>query len=308
MKQMIRRMMRHSPAPSVMLSVLITAGPASALAQVAGAAADANQATDPNTIIATVNGKDYRLDLFRIFFAQRLQEARAQNSPAFQEQAFNEFIALVVAAQEGEKRDLAEQTDVQTAIELQRLMVLSNAALQSMAGDQPATEDELQEAYEEFKKQAQRTEYKARHILVDDKAKAEELIKQLDKSKGEDFDKLARESSLGPTAEKGGDLGWFDSRQMVKPFADAIATLEPGSYTEQPVQTQFGWHVILLEETRAAAPPTFEEAKPTLEAAVRRKKVTDYLTKLREEAEVELNEAVVKLKEETEPDESNDAQ
>jgi peptidyl-prolyl cis-trans isomerase C len=206
-------------------------------------------------------------------------------------------LSLVVAAQEGEKRDLATNPDVQTALELQRLMILSNAALQSIANDAPPTDDELKEAYEKFKEQAQRAEYKARHILVDDQAKAEALIKQLDENKGEGFDKLAKENSLGPTAEKGGDLGWFDARQMVKPFADAVGTLEPGSYTEQPVQTQFGWHVILLEDTRTAEPPTFEEAKPTLEAAVKRQKVADALNKLRQEAKVDLNQDVVKLKE-----------
>jgi peptidyl-prolyl cis-trans isomerase C len=281
--------MRPKLRRSLILTALISTLPGSLLAQDEAATAD--------TKIASVNGKDYSLDLFRIFFTQRLQETNAQNSPAFQEQAFNEFLSLVVAAQEGEQRDLAANPDVQTALELQRLMILSNAALQSIANDAPPTDDELEQAYENFKQQAQRVEYKARHILVDDQAKAEALIKQLDKSKGEGFDKLAKDNSLGPTAEKGGDLGWFDARQMVKPFADAVGALEPGSYTEQPVQTQFGWHVILLEETRTAEPPTFEEAKPTLEAAVKRQKVADALQELRQEAKVDLNQDVVKLKE-----------
>jgi len=285
--------MRPTLPLAVILTALIAAVPSSLLAQDEAG----NLPPDGDTAIASVNGQDYSLDLFRVFFTQRLQETNAQNSPAFQEQAFNEFLSLVVAAQEGEKRDLAANAEVQTALELQRLMILSNAALQSIANDAPPTEDELNEAYEKFKEQAQRAEYKARHILVDDQAKAEALIKQLDDSKGEGFEKLAQENSLGPTAEKGGDLGWFDARQMVKPFADALGTLEPGSYTEQPVQTQFGWHVILLEETRTAEPPTFEEAKPTLEAAVKRQKVADALNALREEAKVDLNQDVVKLKE-----------
>jgi len=285
---------------SVLLTALIAAAPGSLLAQ--DEAATPTATADTN--IASVNGKDYSLDLFRVFFTQRLQETNGQNSPAFQEQAFNEFLSLVVAAQEGEKRDLATNADVQTAIELQRLMILSNAALQSIANDSPPTDDELKQAYEKFKEQAQRKEYKARHILVDEKAKAEELIKQLDDSKGEGFDELAKENSLGPTAEKGGDLGWFDARQMVKPFSDALSTLEPGSYTKQPVQTQFGWHVIMLEETRTAEPPTFEEAKPTLEAAVTRQKVADALNELREKAEVDLNQDVVKLKQEVDKDDA----
>jgi peptidyl-prolyl cis-trans isomerase C len=118
------------------------------------------------------------------------------------------------------------------------------------------------------------------------------------KKKAKNFEQLAKENSLGPTADKGGDLGWFDARQMVKPFSDAVAKLKPGEWTEEPVQTQFGWHVILLEDTRDAEPPSLEDAKPSLEAAVKRQKVAAKLAEMRNEAMVELNEDVVKLKEE----------
>ncbi len=255
------------------------------------------QPTGDDTLIATINGEPYKLDLFRLFYAQRLQQAGAENSPQFQEQAFNEFMNLVVSAQEGEKRQLADRPDVQAALELERMMVLSTAALQAIGADSEVTDDELKEAYEQFKEQAKRTEYKARHILVDNKEKAEEIAKQVTKKKGKNFEDLAKENSTGPTAEKGGDLGWFDSRQMVKPFADAVAELKPGEWTEEPIQTQFGWHVILLEETRDAEPPSFEDAKPGLEAALKRQKVAEKLAEMRNGAKVELNEDVVKLKE-----------
>jgi peptidyl-prolyl cis-trans isomerase C len=253
---------------------------------------------DAETNIATVNGQTYPLDLFRIFFAQRLQQTNAQNSPEFQERAFNEFLNLVVASQAAEKRQLADNEEVKLALELQRMTVLSTAELQAIAQETEVTDKELEEAYEALKEQSKRTEYKARHILVDDEDKAKELAKKVKKSKAKDFEKLAKENSLGPTADKGGDLGWFDARTMVKPFADAIATLEPGQWTEEPIQTQFGWHVILLEETRDAAPPSLEEAKPALEAAVKRQKVGQALNELRANAMVDLNEDVVKLKEE----------
>lgn len=282
---------------SLLLTAAIAAVPAIATAQ--------DAAADADTTIASVNGQDYSLDLFRIFYTQRMQESGAQNTPAFQEQAFNEFLSMIVAAQEGEKRALADNADVKTALELQRMMILSNAALQSMGNDSPPTEDELKQAYEKFKEQAKRTEYKARHILVDDKAKAEALIEKLEAAKGKDFDKLARENSLGPTADKGGDLGWFDARQMVKPFSDAVSALEVGRFTEQPVQTQFGWHVILLEDTRTAEPPSFDEAKPNLEMAVKRQKIADQLNQLRQNAKVDLNQDVVKLKDDTNGDDAS---
>ena len=206
-----------------------------------------------DTLIATINGEPYSLDLFRAFYAQRLQQAGSESSPQLQERVFNEFMNLVVAAQEADARDLADQPDVQTSLALQRMLVLSQAALQAIAADTEVSEDELQQAYEQFKEQAKRTEYKARHILVDEQEKAQELAEQV---------------------------------------------AEPGQWTEQPVQTQFGWHVILLEETRNAEPPAFADAKPQLEAAVKRQKVAARLTEMRNQAMVDLNEDVVKLKEE----------
>ncbi|MBK1620132.1 peptidylprolyl isomerase [Lamprobacter modestohalophilus] len=272
---------------------------ASLLAAVITAPACAQEAQETNneTLIATVNGQTYQLDLFRAYYGEILAQRNGQDSPQLQEQAFNEFMNMVVASQEGEKRDLTNNAEVQAALALQRMMVLSAAALQSIGAETNPSEAELKQAYDELVAQSQRTEYKARHILLDDKDKAQALIEQLDAANGKGFATLAEENSLGPTAEKGGDLGWFDSRRMVKPFADAVAEMEPGSYSKQPVQTQFGWHVILLEETRAAEPPSFEQAKPQLEALLRQRKVAEALTELRNNADVQLNEEVVTVKE-----------
>jgi len=171
---------------------------------------------------------------------------------------------------------------------------MSNAALAAMAQDIKVTDDELKEAYEQVKKQAARTEYKARHILVKDEAEAKQIIKELDKKA--DFAELAKKHSLGPTGKNGGELDWFDDSQMVKPFSDAVATMKPGTHSKEPVQTQFGWHVIELQETRTAEPPSFEDAKPQLTALVQRQKLGKELNELRDKAMVELNEEVVKLK------------
>jgi len=268
-----------------------------AVALAAPACAQDAQEVD-ETLIATVNGQPYPLDLFRAYYGELLAQRNGQDSPQLQEQAFNEFMNIVVASQAGEQRNLAENPEVRTALALQRMMVLSAAALQSIGAETDPTEAELKQVYEEFVKQSERTEYKARHILLDDKDKAQALIEQLNAAKGEGFETLAEEHSLGPTAEKGGDLGWFDSRRMVKPFADAVAEMEPGSYSKQPVQTQFGWHIIQLEETRTAEPPSFEQAKPQLEAVLRQRQVAEALTELRNNAQVQLNEEVVKVKEE----------
>ena len=258
------------------------------------AAAAAPAAPAGNVNIATVNGVAYPLDLFRMFFMERLQETQGQNDPAFQQQAFNEFMTMVVASQEATKRKLQSAPDVTAAIEVQRLKVLSNAALASMAQDLKVTDEELKKAYEEVKKNAARTEYKARHILVKEEAAAKKLIKELEK--GGDFGELAKKNSEVSTAKTdGGALDWFDANTMPKPFADAVAKMKPGTNSKEPVQTQFGWHVINLQETRTAEPPTFEDAKQQRTASVQRQKLAAEVNKLREEAKVELNEEVVKV-------------
>jgi peptidyl-prolyl cis-trans isomerase C len=273
---------------ALLLAALLTAGPS--------LAEDAKEATPPagDANIATVNGTPYSLDLFRMFYMDRMQETQPENDQAFQQQAFNEFMSLVVASQEGDRRKLAEDPGVATALELQRLKVMSNAALASMAREIAVSDDELTKAYEQVKTQAARTEYKARHILVKEEDEAKKLIKELDKKA--DFAELAKKHSLGPTGKNGGELEWFDKSQMVQPFAEAVAAMKPGTYTKEPVQTQFGWHIIELQETRTAEPPKFEDIKPQLTTMVQRQKLGEELAAMRDKAMVELNEEVVQVK------------
>jgi peptidyl-prolyl cis-trans isomerase C len=247
-----------------------------------------------DVIIATVNGTPYDLDLFRLFFLERLQQNQGENSPALQEQGFNEFMSLVVASQEAARRKLEEDPEVSVAIELQRMKILSNAALAAMAEEVEPTEEELKKAYEDVKKNATRTEYKARHILVKDEEEAKKVIEELEG--GADFGDLAREHSLGPTGKNGGELDWFDANQMVAPFSEAVAGMEVGSFTKSPVQTQFGWHVIELQDSRKAEPPSFEDAEPQLALLLKRQMIAEKLAEMRDGAMVELNEDVVKLK------------
>ena len=283
--------MKKTPI-AALLCVLLASG--------ATFAEEEKKSTDsPDTLIATVNGNPYLLDVFRLFFMERLQAQGQQGQqvnqdPAFQQQVFDEFMGLIVASQEGERRKLEEQRNVKTALQLERMKVLSNAALSAMADEIQPTEDELKEAYEKVKAQAIRTEYKARHILVKDEEEAKKLIKQLDK--GTDFSELAKKNSLGPTGKDGGELGWFDANQMVAPFAQAVAAMKPGTYTKEPVHTQFGWHVIELQETRKSEPPSFEDAKSQLTALVKRQKIATTIDEMRSQAKVELNEDVVRIK------------
>jgi peptidyl-prolyl cis-trans isomerase C len=262
---------------------------------VAGAATaqDAEEPITGDVVIATVNGTPYSLDLFRLFYLERLQQSQGENSAAFQEQAFNEFMSLVVASQEAAKRQLEQDPEVVVAVELQRMKILSNAALASMGNELEPTEEELKKAYDEVKENASRTEYKARHILVKEEDEAKKLIEELEG--GADFGDLARKHSLGPTGKNGGELDWFDANQMVAPFSEAVAAMEVGAFTKTPVQTQFGWHVIELQDSRKAEPPSYEDAKPQLVVLLKRQAIGEKLIEMRDGAMVELNEDVVKF-------------
>jgi len=278
--------MKKTPLSLLLCALLSTSG--------ALALAEEEKATSPDTLIATVNGTDYRLDVFRQFYLERLQQTPDGNSPEAQERIFDEFMNLVVTSQEAIKRDLEGSREVQAALDLQRIKVLSSAALTIMAEELEPSEKELRETYDKLVAQAaERTEYKARHILVKDENEAKDLIKQLDK--GADFAELAREHSLGPTRETGGELDWFDAGKMVPPFAEAVAALKPGTYTKSPVQTQFGWHVIKLEDTRSPTPPSFEDAKPQITALVKRQQIAERIAEMRNNAKIEPNEDVVKI-------------
>jgi peptidyl-prolyl cis-trans isomerase C len=247
----------------------------------------------PDTKIATINGEELSLGLFRLFYAERLRQQNAENTPEFQNQVFNEFVNVVVTAQNAAEKGIDENENVKNAIALQRLQLLSRLALQDAARTLTPSDEALQKAYEERYGDATREEYKARHILVKTEDEAKELIEQL--NGGADFAELAKEHSLGPTGKNGGDLGWFDAKQMVKPFTEAVQSMAPGAHSETPVQTQFGWHVIKLEETREAEPPTLESVKAELTAGMQRETLANYVSELRNGAELELNPDLIKM-------------
>ena len=127
---------------------------------------------------------------------------------------------------------------------------------------------------------------RARHILVKTEPEAKEIIAELDK--GADFATLAKDQSTGPSAAQGGDLGWFSANQMVAPFSEAVIALENGKYTSEPVKTQFGWHVIIREDSRDQTPPSFESVKEQMRPAVQREKIQQYIDGLRKTAKVEV--------------------
>ena len=135
------------------------------------------------------------------------------------------------------------------------------------------------EAYQEQVALAPPLEFKASHILVETQSQAVSLISELEG--GADFAELAKENSTGPSGPGGGDLGWFSANQMVAPFSQAVAALENGAFSKTPVQTQFGWHVILRVDSRESTPPTLESVRDVVKQRVEQDKLQKYLKDLR---------------------------
>ncbi|MGR3455449.1 peptidylprolyl isomerase [Pseudooceanicola sp.] len=236
---------------------------------------------DADTVVATVNGVDVTLGQM-IALRGSLPQQYNQLPP---EVLFKGILDQIV------QQILLEQSydgEVPKAVSL----ALENERLARMAGlaaaeflETAVTEEEIQAAYDEKYSESEGKEYKARHILVETEEEARALIEELDG--GADFAMLASEHSTGPSGPNGGDLGWFGPGMMVKPFEDATTALEPGSYTRDPVQTQFGWHVILLEETRDKAAPALEEVRGEIEAELQNAAVEAHIDALTENAEID---------------------
>jgi len=151
--------------------------------------------------------------------------------------------------------------------------------------DRQPSEQELRAEYEAQLSAMPKTEYHARHILVATEPFAQKIVDRLDK--GEKFDALAKAESMDSSKNNGGDLGWFTANRMVPEFAAAVMTLKPNEYTHKPVQTQYGWHVIQLLETREVTPPPFDQVRQRLVQVVQAKKFKQYTDELLRNAKVE---------------------
>lgn len=240
-------------------------------------------------ILLTVNGEAITRTMYSIYFQDRMRGVPdAQNNPELQMSVLNELANILIVAQDAEKQGLQDRPDVAASVKLLKDKLLTQIAIQEFAGKHESSEEEIQQAYQEEYAQQSSTEYKARHILVKEEEEANALIEKLDG--GADFAALAKEHSTGPTGKDGGDLGWFDIAQMVKPFGDALKAMEKGKYSPTPVQTQFGWHVILLEDTRVAEAPTLESVKDKIVNKLKQAALSKYMQQLRDSSKLVFNE------------------
>jgi peptidyl-prolyl cis-trans isomerase C len=230
--------------------------------------------------IRTVNGVDIDSDVYDFYLETRYGKPAANATAQEKSTGMQELVDLYLLTTQSRAIELAKEPRTKAQLEIQRRGLLAQVMAADYMTANEATEEEIVEAYQQQVKLAPTSQFKARHILVETQASAQEVISSLDG--GANFIELAKEKSTGPSGPNGGDLGWFSPEQMVKPFSDAVAALENGSYSKAPVQTQFGWHVILREDSRANEPPTLESVRDVIKQRVAQEKLQDYLRGLRE--------------------------
>jgi peptidyl-prolyl cis-trans isomerase C len=194
-------------------------------------------------------------------------------------QVLDQMINMQLIATKAEKDGLDKDPDVATRIALLRTQILADAAAQKYVKSNEPSDQELHAAYDAA---TDKTEYHASHILVPTKEKAEQLIKKI--KGGAKFEDVAKSDSTDNSKANGGDLGWFTTARMVKPFGDAVKVLKKGETTTEPVQTQYGWHIIKLQDTRDAP---FDQMKGQLSNGIMQAKFQGYIDSLKKDAKIE---------------------
>lgn len=219
-------------------------------------------------------------DLFNLYLNTRIQKPAAQATPEERTAVMNELTDIVLVSDLPQAQALSDEPTIKAQLELQRRIILFNAFAKDFLARNHATDQEIASLYEEQIGLTLPREFKARHILVESQGAALTLVKEL--QDGADFAELARSRSTGPSAQNGGDLGWFEAKTMVKAFSDAVAEMEDGAFTTTPVQTQFGWHVILREDSREGTPPTLESVRDVVKQRIEQDKFQKFVDGLRQ--------------------------
>ncbi len=234
--------------------------------------------------VATVNG--VAIPKTRVDAVVRAQTAQGQkDSPELRAAIRDRLITLEMVAQEAARKGLGKTTDTVSQLELARTNILAQAFRADYVKNHPVSDDALKAEFEKIKSQMGDKEYKARHILVENEAEAKDVIAKL--KKGDKFEELAKASKDPGSKDHGGDLDWNQPGGFVKPFSDAMVKLEKGKYTETPVQSQFGWHVIQLDDVRPTKFPDFNEIKPGLQQRMQEAMFEKAVADLRAKAKVE---------------------
>jgi len=246
-------------------------------------------------IVATVNGKTIsksRVDMI----LQQGGHAGQADSPEARRAVTDQLIMQMLIAEEAAKKGLDKSQEVAEQLDLVKLTVLSNAYVMDYIKTHQPSDQELKAEYDRIKASIGAGEYKARHILVETEAEASDIIAKLRQTPG-DFEKLAIEKSMDPGSKaNGGDLGWFEPGRMVPEFSAALAKMQKGQFSDAPVKTQYGYHVILLEDTKPIEAPAFEVVKPQLAEGLQQQNLKKQMDEIKAKAKIEMPAAAAPAK------------
>ena len=242
------------------------------------------------TVAATVNGTAISEKRVDMLIKQRAAQGQPDN-PESRKAIIEQLSMQLLLSKEAIKKGLDKAPEISDQIDLTQQSILANAFVQDYLKSNPVSDDMLKAEYEKIKGQIAGNEYKARHILVEKEADAKDIIAQLRKNP-KAFESLAKQKSMDAGSKaNGGDLGWFDPRGMVPEFGAAVTKLEKGKFTEEPVKSQFGYHVILLEDSRAKMIPPLDQVKPALQQQVQQQNLKKLLDDLKAKAKIEIVQA-----------------
>jgi peptidyl-prolyl cis-trans isomerase C len=234
---------------------------------------------------ATVNGKAIPASRVDQMVKQVVAQGRATDSPQLREMIKKDLIGREVLIQEADKQGIGARPDVKAAIDNARQSIIINAMLADYVKKNPVKDAEIKAEYDKAKAGAPDKEYHARHILVEKEDEAKAIIAKL--KGGAKFDELAKQSKDPGSAAQGGDLGWTDPTRFVPEFSKAMVALQKGGITDTPVKTQFGYHVIKLEDSRPVQIPPLEQVKQQVAEQIQQRKLAEYRDSLMKKAKIQ---------------------
>ncbi|HEY4039924.1 MAG TPA: peptidylprolyl isomerase [Burkholderiaceae bacterium] len=265
----------------VTIAAALAAGSALAQSATTPAAPQKAAAAPSASNVATVDGKP----ITKASVDQFMQLIGQPDSPELRERIKEELIEREVFYEEATKRGIADRPDVKFQADLARKSAIIQNLFRDEAKKHPVTDQQIQAEYDKQKAQQGEKEYHARHILVEKEDEAKDIIEQL--KKGAKFEDLAKKSKDPGSGGRGGDLGWAAPTAYVKPFSDAMVKLEKGKFTETPVQTQFGYHVIELEDVRATQFPPIDQLKTQIAENLQKSQAQSFAEDLKKKAKIQ---------------------
>ncbi len=242
-------------------------------------ATSAEDKAEDNKTLVTVNGVAITQQEVINFLGKKEQPVPPQN-------ALQEMINVELLVQDAKNAGIMQNQQLQMEIKRSNSSLIASYHLQNILKEVNLDDKQLQDRYrKEYVEGDRNSEYNANHILVKTEEEAQAIIKQL--GDGAEFTELAKSASIGPSGKDGGALGWFKSADMVAAFSTAAQALEPGQTTRQPVQTQFGWHVILLNDVRTAEPPSFNAVRQQLATTIAAEYINQHVKSLQDKADIQ---------------------